>query len=304
MLEIVFLGTVSGIPTRKRNHSSIWLQYSSETEESLLWDCGEGTQRQMLKAGVNFMRIGGIFITHWHADHWAGIIGLLQTMNLEKRTEPLRIYGPEAERFVDDILDLGYWGPRFEVVPVEVPFEGSGITGLYKSKDFEILSTPVRHNIPAAAYCFKENDAWGVDIKKAEKLYGLKTGPLVGKLKEHGEIEFKGRKIRLEDVGIVKRGIKVVYSGDTKYSENLVKLASGADMLIHEATFLETEAGDMHSSPKDAAMVANQAGVKKLVLTHFSRRYQDAKPLEDDARKAFPDTVAAEDLMRLTLKKQ
>ena len=114
MLEIVFLGTGSGIPSKRRNHAAIWLRYEGET---LLWDCGEGTQRQLLKAGINFMKIDRIFITHWHADHWAGLIGLIQTMNLEKRRKALHIYGPDAERFVGDILDLDYWGPRFRVVP-------------------------------------------------------------------------------------------------------------------------------------------------------------------------------------------
>ncbi|MBI4020585.1 MAG: ribonuclease Z [Candidatus Aenigmarchaeota archaeon] len=304
MLEIVFLGTVSGIPTKNRNHAAIWLQYAGETGESMLWDCGEGTQRQMLRAKINFMRIRNVFISHWHADHWAGLIGLIQTMNLEKRKEPLHVYAPEAERFVGDILDLGYWGQRFEIIPKDVPFEGHEITSVYKSDDFEMLSTPANHSIPSVAYCFKENDTWNVDIAKAEKLYGLKTGPLVGKLKAHGEVEFKGKKIRLEDVGMLKKGVKVVYSGDTRYTDNIVRLSNEADLLIHDATFMEAEEGKMHSGARDAAVTAKRANVSKLILTHFSRRYLDVRPIEELARKTFPDTASAEDFMRLVLKKQ
>jgi ribonuclease Z len=165
MLEIVFLGTGSGIPTPSRNHAGIWLRYEGE---SMLWDCGEGTQRQIFKARLNFMKIDRIFITHWHADHWAGLIGLLLTMNLEHRIAPLYIYGPEADRFVSDILDLGYWRTSFKVMAETVPHEGKEITSLVKTPDFEITSIPVEHSVPAVAYCFKEHDRRNVDIKKAE----------------------------------------------------------------------------------------------------------------------------------------
>ena len=158
MLEIVFLGTGSSVPSRKRNLASIWMHYSAEEDESILMDCGEGTQSQLMAAKLSFMKINRIFITHWHADHWAGLIGLIQTMNLERRRKPLYIYGPEAERFVDNILELGYWAPRFRVIPKDVPFEGDETTTLYKSRDFEILSTPARHSVPAVIYCFKEKD--------------------------------------------------------------------------------------------------------------------------------------------------
>ena len=299
MLEIVFLGTGSGIPSRRRKPSSIWLQNEGE---SFLWDCGEGTQLQLMKARLSFMRLKWIFITHWHADHWAGLIGLMQTMNLEKRKKPLYIYGPEAERFVGDILDLDYWGPRFKIIPKDVPFEGEDITPIVKGKDFEILSTPVNHTVPSVAYCFKEKDRVNVDIRKAGD-YGLKQGPLVGKLKKRGEIEFKGKKITMEDVGLVKRGIKVVYSGDTKPCKTLLNLAKGADVLIHDATFLEEMENRMHTGAKDAALLAKRAGVKELILTHLSRRYQDPKPLEIEARKSFKNTKIAEDFMRIELKR-
>jgi ribonuclease Z len=300
MLEIVFLGTGSGIPSKKRNPAAIWLQYESEC---MLWDCGEGTQRQLMNAGLNFMKIGKIFISHWHADHWAGLIGLMQTLNLEKRKKPLWIYGPEAERFVGDILDLDYWGPRFRIIPKNVPFEGSEVSTVLKEGKFKILSIPVEHTVPSVAYAFQENDSWNVDIKKAEQLYGLKQGPLVGKLKDKGSLVFKGKTISLEEVGILKPGIKLAYSGDTRPCKNLITLSKDADLLICDATFAEEMKTKMHSGAKEAGQLAKKAGVKQLALTHFSRRYQDVRELEKEAKKAFPNTIVAEDFMRIKLKK-
>jgi ribonuclease Z len=299
MLEIVFLGTGSSIPSRSRNLSSIWMRYEGN---AFLFDCAEGTQRQLMSAKLSFMKIERIFITHWHADHWAGLIGLIQTMNLERRKKPLYIYGPEAERFVDNILELSYWAPRFKVIPVTIPFEGDEITPLYKTKDFEIHSTPAKHSIPAVIYSLKERDKINVDIAKAQKNYGLKQGPMIGKLKKKKQVVFKGKKIKLEDVALVKKGIKVVYTGDTQVCENLVKIAEGADILIHDSTFESEKETRMHAGAKQAAEVAKKAGVKKLILTHFSRRYVDVRPLEEQARKIFPNTVSAKDFMRVELK--
>jgi ribonuclease Z len=308
MLEIVFLGTGSGIPTPKRNPAAIYMRYESDNEHVMLFDCGEGTQRQMMKAkGVNFMRISRIFITHWHADHWAGLIGLIQTMNLEKRKKPLYIYGPEAERFVSDILDLDYWGPRFQIIAKNIPFEGQKITEIVKEKDFAIFSTPVNHSVPAVAYCLKEHDMWNVDLKKAGK-YGLKQSPLIGKLKKEGKlkVKVKGKDtvIRLKDIGKLNPGLKVVYSGDTKSCSTLTKISKKADLLIHDSTFMEEREARMHGGVKDAAQTAKKAGAKKLILTHFSRRYQDLSPLEKEAKKVFKNTVTAEDFMRIDLKRK
>ena len=298
MLEIVFLGTGSGIPSKARNPSSIWVRYE---DNCMLWDCGEGTQRQLMTARLSFMKIDYIFITHWHADHWAGLIGLMQTMNMEGRKKPLHIYGPDAERFVSDILDLGYWGPRFRVEAIDVPFEGNEITTVMKTNAFEICSIPVEHTVPAVAYCFKEKDRINVDIKKAEKVYGLKQSPLIGKLKREGSVTYRGKKIRLADIAKVTPGIKAVYTGDTKACRNLIKISKDADILIHDATFESEKETRMHSGAKEAGGTAKKAGVKKLVLTHFSRRYTDVSPLVKEAKKVFRNTEAARDFMRLKI---
>ena len=299
MLEIVFLGTGSGIPTPKRNHPSIWFRYE---DKNWLWDCGEGTQRQLFNARINFMKIDRIFITHWHADHWAGLIGLIQTMNLEKRNRTLSVYGPDAERFVGDILDLDYWGPRFQIKGIDVPYEGGEATVLYKTGSFEISSIPVDHTVPAVAYCFREKESWNVSLEKAAK-YGLKQGPLIGKLKDEGEITFKGKEIKLEDVAVSKPVLKVVYSGDTKICDNVEKISKDATLLIHEATFLnENEKKRLHTGADEAAKLAHRANVSRLILTHFSRRYTDIRQMLSESRRYFRNTDLAEDFMHISLK--
>ncbi len=297
-MEITFLGTGSGIPSKQRNHPSIFLKYEGS---QLLWDCGEGTQRQLALAGESFMKIDNIFITHWHADHFAGLIGILQSMNLEGRKKTLTIHGPEAELFVDAILELGHWGVGFNVKANGLSFEGSEISNVMKSEEFSVSSIPVVHTVPAVAYCFKENDRINVDLKKAS-VYGLKEGPMIGKLKDAGSIVFKGKKIELEDVSTKRTGRKIVYSGDTVPCDNTVKLAKDADVLIHDSTFLEAqdnERREAHSNVDDVAKLAGKANVKKLVLTHFSRRYRSSKDFETSAKKIFPNTVAAYDMMRM-----
>lgn len=303
MIEVTFLGTVSGIPTYDRNHAAIAIEHYGEQKTTVIFDCGEGTQRQLLKAGINFMDIDNIFISHWHADHFAGLIPLIQTMNLEKRKKELKIFGPEAERFVSDIVDLGYFGLRFPIEAVNVQFEGDHIDKILEAEEFEILSIPNLHTVPSVAYCFKETDRWNLDVTKLKKL-GIGKGPWLKKLKADGEIEIKGKKIVLEQVAKVKNGLKVVYSGDTKPCQTVAKISAEADLLIHDGTFLELDEseGKHHATVTDAAKIAKDAKVKELILTHLSRRYKDVKPLEDEAKKVFKNTKVAHDFMKVKLR--
>jgi len=302
MITITFLGTVSGIPSIKRNHPAIALEYFSDYRDVLLFDCGEGTQKQLMKSNVSFMQIKKIFISHWHADHFAGLIPLIQTMNLEKRNEPLTIYGPEAERFVSDIVDLGYFGLRFPVKAVDVPFEGSEISVVDETEDYRILSIPVYHSVPTVAFCFEEKNKWNLDDKKLDK-FGIKRGPWLKRLKKEGEIEFKDKKVKIENVGHVKKGLRVVYSGDTRPCDNIVKISKDADLLIHDGTFLEEDVGSKaHADVKEAARMAKKANVKELILTHISRRYTDLKELEEQATNVFKNSKIAYDFMKVELK--
>lgn len=301
MIEITFLGTVSGIPSKNRNHPAIIFEYYSEKKDTLLFDCGEGTQKQLMISGISFMDIDRIFISHWHADHFAGLIALIQTMNLEKRKKELKIFGPEAERFVSDIIDLGYFGLRFPVTAVNVPFEGEEISLVEETDDWEVLSIPVLHTIPSVAYCFKEKERWSIDLDRLKKL-GLSRGYWLKKLKKTGEAEYKGKKVKIQDIADSKPGLKVVYSGDTKPCENMVKISEGADLLIHDGTFLEEEEGKAHADVKQAAKVAVKSKVKELILTHISRRYTDTAEIEETAKKVFENTRVAHDFMKVKLK--
>ncbi len=303
MITITFLGTVSGIPSLHRNHPAIVLEHFTNERQVFLFDCGEGTQKQLMKSDVSFMAIDKIFISHWHADHFAGLIPLIQTMNLEKRDKPLTIFAPEAERFVSNILDMGYFGLRFPVKAVNVPFEGSEITKIDEDENYEISSIPVLHSVPTVGFCFKEKDKWNIYEDKLEEM-GINRGPWLKKLKKEDKMVWEDKEIRIEDVGYVKEGLKVVYSGDTAPCDNIIKISKNADLLIHDGTFLEEDVGSKaHADVKEAARLAKKAGVKKLILTHISRRYTDPKELEDQAREVLPDAVVARDMMKIKLKK-
>ncbi|MBI2172783.1 MAG: ribonuclease Z [Candidatus Aenigmarchaeota archaeon] len=302
-IEITFLGTTAGVPTKDRGHPAVHIKYRSEQEYSCLFDCGEGTQRQILFTDVNFMRIDDIFITHWHADHFAGILGLMETMNLEGRTKPLNIYGPEAARFVDILQELGYSSKKYQVVAHDAWFEGTSPQVLLDNEEFQILSIPVKHSIPAVAYALAEKERVNVDKLKAKELGLPEKGPVYGEIKEKGSAVFKGKKIRLEDMSIVERGKRVVYTGDTMPCKNVITISRDADMLIHDSTFFEDAADDSnyrHSNFDEVINISKKAGVKQLVLTHISRRYQSSHDLKEKL-KDYEGVKLAKDFMKIVV---
>lgn len=297
-IEVTFLGTTAAIPTKERNHAAIYLRYQSEQEYMCLFDCGEGTQRQIFSSSLNFMRINDIFITHWHADHFAGLLGLMETMNLEDRTKPLAIYAPEAEKFVPMLLELGYSTKNFQIIPRNVEFEGNQLEKLVETPEFIIAAMPMKHGIPAVAYAFVEKDRVKIDKAKAKSLGLPATGPVYKKIKSSGKALFRGKEIKLEDMAVVEKGKKVVYSGDTLPNRNMVALAENADLLIHDSTFLtEMGAGYKHASFDDVMKLAEHSKAKNVILTHISRRY----PLVEvkEKIKNFPHVKIARDFMRV-----
>ena len=302
-VEVRFLGTSAAIPTPKRAHPSIYFRYVGRAEYVMLFDCGEGTQRQIFKCGENFMRISKIFITHWHADHFAGVLGLVESMSLEKRREPLEIYAPEAEKFVPMILNLGYGIRSFPVRYYDVPFRGSEISVVVDEEEYQILSIPVKHGIPAVSYCFLEKDRLKIDKEKALKLGLPKQSKLYKVLKEKGRIVYKGSEIKLEDVCRVEKGKKIVYSGDTEACRNLVKISKDADLLILDCTYFEELEERNHMNFKQAVEIAKRSGAKRVVLTHISRRYQNESELEKIIEKYRGETEIklARDFMKVVI---
>lgn len=305
MIVITFLGTSSGIPTKNRNHPGIAIEYFSKIKDTLLFDCGENIQVQLMRAKISFMQISKIFITHWHADHFAGLIPLIQTMNLEGRKKELKIFGPEAKKYLFHIQNLYYYKPKFRIDPFDVELSEEPIK-IDETKDYEIYAIKVKHTIPSVAYCFKEKDKWSIQVEKLKEM-GLKRGKWLEELKRKGKYTIKGKEVKIEDVAILKKGLKIVYTGDTEYCENVVKLAKDADVLIHDATFTEEhkEEEKSHSSAKDASLIAKKANVKLLVLTHLSRRYQtkeDVESLKEEAQKNFENVIVASDFLQIILK--
>ena len=295
-INITFLGTGAAIPSLKRRPAAILFHYGSEY---FLFDCGEGTQIQLQKARVSPMRIKSIFITHWHADHFAGILPLIETLHLSRRKEPLEVYGPEASRFIDALIEMSYWGIGFEVDAKNCGEKE--IEKLIETDTYEIYAIKVIHSVPAVGYCFKEKDHWHIDIKKAEK-FGL-AGKQLKEIKEKGKIKTKKGNVKLDDIASKKEGRKIVYSGDTEICETLLEFARDADILIHDSTFVEMpDENRPHSSAIEIAKMAKKYKVKKLVLTHLSRRYKTDQEVFDAVKKVFKDTIIAKDMMKIVLK--
>ncbi len=305
MLTLTFLGTSAARPTVERNVSSIALMREGET---LLFECGEGTQRQMMRYGVGFT-LSEVFFSHFHADHFLGVTGLVRTFGLQGREEPLTLYGPAgAKRHLGAAVQLGVERSPFEIEIREV--EPGDVL---KRKEYDIEVIGVEHGRAAVGFALREHERLGrFDPERAREL-GVPEGPLWGRLHRGETVQFEidegGRAVRRsvgpeEIVGPSRPGRLVVYSGDTRPCENLVSAAEGADLLVHEATFSHDEQERAretdHSTAREAGQVALAARVRRLVITHVSARFSAGpEVLRDEAREVFPNTVVARDGMAL-----
>jgi ribonuclease Z len=306
MLTLTFLGTSAARPTVERGVTSLAVAREGET---MLFDCGEGTQRQMMRYGVGFT-FDDVFFTHFHADHFLGITGLVRTLALQGRTEPLHLFGPSgAERHLGAALRLGV-----ERTPFEIEVHEIGAGDRIPRGDYDIEAVEVQHGRDALGYALREHERLGRFDPERARALGIPEGPLWGKIHRGQRVEWEapdedGTPVRrtagpAELVGPPRPGRVVVYSGDTRPCETVVAAATGADVLIHEATFgaeerdraLETE----HSTAVEAAQVALAARARRLVLTHLSARYSAIPDvLRDEAREVFRETTVARDGMVL-----
>ena len=300
-LRIIFLGTSGSWPTIKRNAPAIAIKRSGEV---ILFDCGEGTQRQLQKSNLSYMQISKIFITHFHGDHFLGIPGLIQTMQLNDREIPLHIYGPKGmNKLLDQLLSLGYFSPNYKIISHEVD-EGTNLD----FNDYKINILRVKHGIPTIAYSLEEKMRPGKFNKPKALKLGIPEGPLFSRLQRGEEVILEnGKKIEPSMVlGKPRRGRKIVISGDTNPVEKMVDFAKDADILIHEATFdssFEDISGDYgHSTAKQAANIAKKANVDKLLLNHISPRYLDSSVIQDEARKVFKNSYAVKDFQEIEVK--
>jgi ribonuclease Z len=294
MLTATFLGTGAATPTVDRNVAGLAVQREGET---ILFDCGEGNQRQMMRYGVGFS-FTEIFFTHYHADHILGVTGLLRTMGLQDRSAPVTLYGPRgAQRVLGAAIALGIERNKFPVEISEVrPGDRLG------REQYDIVVFETEHRPDTVGYALVEHTRLGRFNPDRARELGVPEGPLWGRLHKGETIVLEdGRSISPADlVGSPRRGRTLVYSGDTRPSLAVIQAARGADLLIHEATFgsdeLERAKETGHSTAAEAARVAVEAGVRRLVLTHISPRYtRDAPELLAEARAIFPETMVARD---------
>jgi ribonuclease Z len=284
------------MPTKERNPSAVFLQFKSD---GVLFDCGEGTQRQMKTAGIPLSKVTKICISHWHGDHILGLPGLLLTIASLELKRSVDIYGPRGSKRAFQALFGGIeFEAKFNIKITEV-HDGR----FFEDDDFALESLPMKHPVPCVAFAFVEKDRRRIKVDYVKKL-GIPEGPLLGKLQHGLGIEFKGKKVSVDDATTLVRGRKVVFMTDTLMNENCHKLAANADILICDSTYsskLKDKAVEHgHLTALEAAQIASKSGVKKLVLTHFSARYKNTLELEEDARTAFDNVVSAHDFMRIT----
>jgi ribonuclease Z len=303
MIEVLFLGTASMYPTDKRSQSCVFVKSGPE---NVLFDCGEGAQRQMRIAGLSLMKINRIFITHWHGDHALGLAGIIQSLSASKSKDELEIYGPKGtSEHVKHMLksfrfDLCYKIKTFDVSP-----KPNSIKRIFETESFAVEAMPVKHIIPCLSFSFIEKGHRKINIEFTKK-FGLKQHPLLGKLQQGKDITFEGKKISAKAATYMTPDKKVSYIIDTSYFKGVEKIAKDADLLICESTYneeLKEKAGAYtHLTAKDAAEIAKKANAKKLVLTHFSQRFVDTRPLVEEAKKVFNDVHAANDFDKFEVK--
>ncbi|MCL2142835.1 MAG: ribonuclease Z [Methanomassiliicoccaceae archaeon] len=296
MVDILFAGTGSSIPSRERSLPCVALRTGRDV---ILFDCGEGSQRQIMISPFSFMRIKAIFISHLHGDHLLGLPGLLQTMSMSGRKDDILLVGPAGFRDSVNCLTRACNGEIDYKTDIIEAADGD----TFVFKDFVVRAFAVSHGIDALGFAFEENERRGrFDRAKAISL-GLTPGPDFSRL-QNGETV---NNVRPGDViGPPRRGRKIVYSGDTSKCHRLTEMAKGADVLIHEATysFADSELAreHMHSTSHDAASAARDADVSVLIVTHMSNRYDDLGVIEKECRGIFPNTVLAKDMLMFTVK--
>jgi ribonuclease Z len=301
-MQVTFLGTSGAVPTTERNPSALLVEREGDR---LLFDCGEGTQRQMMHYDTGF-DVEHVFITHIHGDHVLGLPGLTQTWDFNERETPLAVHAPAGTRtHVENLLNVTGDHPSY---PVRVTQVEAGDVVL-ETAAYEVRAVPVDHRTNAVGYALVEDERKGrFDREKAEEEFGIPPGPEYSKLHNGEAVEHDGRTIQPEEVvGPPRPGRRLVYTGDTRPTQGVVEAAADADLLVHDGTFgedhRERALETAHSTAREAAKVANDAGAKRLALTHISTRYTGrGHELERQAADSFDGRLfVADDGMRVTV---
>jgi ribonuclease Z len=294
-LQVYFLGTAGALPTIHRNPPCIMIRRGSDT---LLFDCGEGAQQQMMRARCGFT-VNAIFVTHWHADHFLGIFGLVHTMSFNGRTDPLTIYGPEwVHEFVAILRSVSRFNLRFQIEPVELA-HGSWV----RFDGYTITAFAVNHGLPSLGYVLEEDPRPGRFDREQAIALGVPPGPLFGRLQRGEPVRIgtgeESREVQPGQVmGPPRHGRKIVYTGDTRIIHPaIMDMAHDADLLIHDATYDESEADRgaefFHATAAQAGQAASALNARTLVLVHTSSRYTDAQAHVTDARSTYAGPITA-----------
>lgn len=299
-LSVTILGSGAAIPTFDRNPSSHLVEVQNRL---LLLDCGEGTQMQLRKSGIKLQKISHVFISHLHGDHYFGLIGLVNTMHLLGRTQELHLYGIlPLKQIIDLQLELSRTTLAYPLI--FHPFEAGLSEVILDDEQLTVATIPLNHRVPTCGFLIKEKP----ETRKIRKDFIRKVKvplPYFDRIK-NGEdfIDEKGivyqNHLITDDPPVVK---SYAYCSDTAYHEQVIQIIKNCDLLYHEATFMEDKAEDahvkFHSTAREAATIALKAGVKKLVIGHFSARYKEVESLLQEAREIFPETILAEDGMKV-----
>jgi len=297
-IKLTFLGTAGSIPSARRNHTAILLNYN---EENILIDCGEGTQRQFRKARMNPCKVTRILISHWHGDHVLGIPGLLQTLGLSGYNKTLFIYGPRGtKKFMKEILKVFHFTGDYSIKVEEVSGK------FLETKDFYLEAKAMTHRIPCNAYAFVKKGRTRIDKKKLEKSK-LPAGPLLQRLKEGKNIFYKGKKYLAKNLTFREADKKISVIMDTSLNKRIAPFVKNSDLLICESSFgsdLEKQAKErFHFTAKQAGEIANKSKSKKLVLVHISQRYEkNLKKILNEAKRNFKNTSIVDDLDEIEVK--
>lgn len=292
-IKITFIGTGGSWPTPGRGLPSVAVQIDDIIN---LFDCGEGSQKQLMKSHISFMSVDNVFITHFHGDHFLGLLGMVQSMSFNNREKPLNLYGPRgAIRILSSALNVGYYRPKFEIRIGELDFNSH-----YDFGKFSITTLKNDHTVPAMSYRIEEPDLTRIDRKKSDDL-GIPPRKLE-ELRNNGSISVGERTFTIDQVSAgIRPGRTIVYTGDTRPIPEMTDFAKDADVLIHETSTdssLEPKVNEFgHTSARQAAEIAKEAGVGKFFLYHYSPRYENIDSLIDEAKGIFRNSVASRELM-------
>ena len=296
-MQLTFLGTSSMVPTKERNQTAVFLSYGSE---GILFDCGEGTQRQFKIAGISLTKVTKILISHWHGDHVLGLPGLIQSLSSMDYNNKLEIYGPKGtKKRIEKMFEVFVFDKRLNFIVKEVK---NGI--FFENNAFQLEAHELEHGIETLGFRFIEKNKRKLDMKNVNK-FNIPVGPLLGRLQQGKTIELNDKQISPDEVTYIETGKNIAYITDTILCDTCYKLADNADLLICEATYssklVDKSEEYGHMTAKQAAQLANKSSVKQLVLMHFSARYKNTQELEEDARNIFDNVICAKDFMKIEL---